>query len=365
MLGIRSHEVFELFDGGLGDFEIGISKPDPEIYQEFINRFGIDPQETIFVDDRIENIESANSCGFLTIWFDLKTTDIVKEYSKFEAADGKTTLQKLALKGIRKTNYYPLEFKQMGVNYVENLKDWCISRDLVWGHKIPVWYNLEVNPEKKFETGAGMMISQEKPTSAGDWIQEEKILDTWFSSCLWPLSTLGYPDGADYKKYYPTQDMVTAREIFYAWIIRMTMLGVYFTGEIPFENVIITPTIQDEQGKKMSKSLGNGLDPVAGIEKYSSDSLRLSMLGGMIPNRNMRLGGALADRLMERYRNFGNKVWNVGRFLEMKLGESKMEDLAPLTSGSLWTQMTLNWLILSKNFTRFYGMILLIGMLNI
>ena len=110
--------------------------------------------------------------------------------------------------------------------------------------------------------------------------------------------------------------MITAREIFYAWVVRMTMLGKYFTGHVPFQKVVITPTIQDEKGHKMSKSLGNGLDPVEAIEVYSSDALRLAMLSGMYPNRNMKLGGNIADNLLEKYRNFGNKLWNVGRFLE-------------------------------------------------
>jgi valyl-tRNA synthetase len=303
------------------------------------------------------------------------------------------SLQEYGLEGISETNYFPNSFQKLGLDYIVNIKDWCISRDLIWGHKMPVWYNIELNPEKKFyemvelnnyhfvkidkrdfskivekytihykaDTYAGELINLQpflnrldeisvqgnnllkiqpnKPMEPGNWVQEEKILDTWFSSCLWPLSTLNYighldEEVTDFDTYYPTQDMVTAREIFYAWIVRMTMLGKYFTDKIPFENVIITPTIQDDQGKKMSKSLKNGLEPVQAISNYSSDSLRMAMLGGMIPNRNMRLGGALADRLMEKYRNFGNKVWNVARFLESK--EAQKKQLSQLSSGSVW-----------------------------
>lgn len=303
------------------------------------------------------------------------------------------SLQEYGLEGIQETNYYPESFQKLGLDYVKNLKDWCISRDLIWGHKMPIWYNLELNPEKKFYGAkelckfhyikinkenfseivgkytimyeeisyAGnlrslntflnvlgeiniqgnnlMLIQSSKPTTPGNWVQEEKILDTWFSSCLWPLSTLNYLDHiagkvTDFDTYYPTQDMVTAREIFYAWIVRMTVIGKYFTGKIPFENVVITPTIQDEQGKKMSKSLKNGLEPVHAISNFSSDSLRMAMLGGMIPNRNMRLGGNLADKLMEKYRNFGNKVWNIARFLESK--EAQKKQFNHPNSASVW-----------------------------
>jgi predicted alpha/beta hydrolase family esterase len=120
----------------------------------------------------------------------------------------------------------------------------------------------------------------------------------------------------DFEIFYPTQEMLTAKEIFYQWIVRMSTLSYYFTAQIPYSDLIITPTVLDEKGKKMSKSLGNGLDPVAQIDKYSSDSLRMAMLSGMIPNRNMKMGGRLADELCEKYRNFGNKMWNIARFFE-------------------------------------------------
>ena len=122
----------------------------------------------------------------------------------------------------------------------------------------------------------------------------------------------------DFDSFYPSIEMITAREIFYIWIIRMATLSKYFTGQVPFTKIIITPTIQDELGRKMSKSLKNGLDPVLAIDKYSSDSLRMALLSGMYPNRNMRMGGKLADTMCEKYRNFGNKLWNVARFLESK-----------------------------------------------
>jgi valyl-tRNA synthetase/predicted alpha/beta hydrolase family esterase len=487
----------------------------------------------------------------------------------------KTNLQKLGIEAVNATNFHSPEYKERGINFLENIKDWCISRDLIWGHKMPVWYNLGTNPDRKFYSfeefqqentnlskgfkveGFGgiqnnhFAISVTRPTTPGNWVQEEKILDTWFSSCLWPLSTLKYPDfvknqskqsnvvlihggevwkdketyrnkiesgelnwlwykfnqsskttfksdlidfcqennisiinpqmpnktNADYTKwkmvfeqtlpyinsnsilvghslgsmfltkylnenvinckavflvsgglwsdsesniedfdtkwgldnnfekinklgnivhivhskddkvvdfqrsldlksklpdanlieldnfghlnveceellklikgqfknhpldkegqsvsfgeiqndfatFYPTQEMTTGKDIFYQWIVRMTTLSYYFTAQIPYENLVITPTILDDKGKKMSKSLGNGMDPVAQINKYSSDSMRMAMLGGMIPDRNIKMGGRLADELCEKYRNFGNKMWNIARFFEYQVERS-------------------------------------------
>lgn len=284
-----------------------------------------------------------------TIVEPLISEEFFLSYHTTTSRDGKT-LAELALEGIKETNYYPNNFTNLANNFVENIHDWCISRNLVWGHSMPIWYNTDINPSRKFFSkdevendpmkADSIKVQVEKPTVPGTWIQEEKILDTWFSSCLWPLSTLGYynavqdvkwedipamidnSQGAqeehDFFKFYSTDEMITAREIFYAWVVRMTMLGKYFTGRVPFKSVVITPTIQDEKGRKMSKSLKNGLDPVESINNYSSDSLRLAMLSGMYPNRNMRMGGDLADRMLEKYRNFGNKLWNVARFLQEK-----------------------------------------------
>jgi valyl-tRNA synthetase/predicted alpha/beta hydrolase family esterase len=472
-----------------------------------------------------------------------------------------TNLQKLGIEAVNKTNFYSEDYKERGINFLENIKDWCISRDLIWGHKMPVWYNTITNPDKTFFDsnqcqeslpdgynlknalleGKGLFskfqVTPNKPTLDGNWVQEEKILDTWFSSCLWPLSTLDYPQmvknkesktnivlihggeawqskeeyrtkiqngelnsywyssefnngfhgnksswktklsefckdnaislikpqmpnktnadyikwqwvfekslsqinsntilighslgsmfltrylsenkvdckavylvsgglnnedisfncpedlenlykmetkvkivhsnddkvvdpedsytlhralpmaefiltkgqghlggeseellnsiineaiitkATDFETFYPTQELLTAKEIFYQWIVRMTTVSYYFSGQIPYTDLIITPTVLDEKGKKMSKSLGNGLEPVAQIEKYSSDALRMAMLGGMIPNRNMKMGGRLADELCEKYRNFGNKMWNIARFFEYQ--ESKFEE---------------------------------------
>ncbi len=472
-------------------------------------------------------------------------------YHKVAKSTNKS-LKQLGLEGVEEIQFFSSDYQDRAKNFINNINDWCISRDLVWGHQIPVWYNLDINPEKKLYSFDELKnikeilpihIGDQKPNLPGNWVKETKIFDTWFSSSLWPLTTLDFYDyleqtedlimihggdsfekyedylefiknwelspsdyldinqgggnwkkdlqkelpnyniqvsypqfpnklnakyeewkiwfekvldgleiakinsdystvaskrrGAfykpnllghslggnfllkylsenncqvknlylvasclsegdfsteennfsrieenceniyiyhstddqivdfqeaeilkqklpkaklvkfedrghfvqpvfselknqiirdltknttitDFERFYPTQEMTTAKEIFYLWIVRMIILGKYFTGKIPFENVIITPTVLDEKGRKMSKSLGNGLDPAEAINKFSSDSLRLAMLGGMIPNRNMKMGGALADTLMEKYRNMGNKIWNIARFLESK-----------------------------------------------
>ncbi len=269
----------------------------------------------------------------------------------------KTTLQKLALSSTKEVEFFSADYKDRYLNFFENIHNWCISRDLVWGHKIPVWYNLEINPEKKFfsyqeiknlyqqKKDLPMIVSDKKPIIKGNWVQEKKILDTWFSSCLWPLSTTKFGNYlttktkillestsdikndefisdnlknnylSEFKYFYPTSEITTAKEIFYIWICRMLLLSKYFTGQVPYKKIVIHPTILDEKGRKMSKSLGNGLDPLEAIQKFSSDDLRLAMLSGMIPNRNMRLGGKLADKIMEKYRNFNTKVNNVAKFL--------------------------------------------------
>ncbi len=272
----------------------------------------------------------------------------------------KTTLQKLTLDSIQEVKYYPEDYKERGQKYFEGIKNWCISRDLIWGHKMPIWYNLDLNPEKRFysikelkqnpELGKHLQISANKPNLPGEWVQEVKILDTWFSSTLWPLATLRYPNFIRnlkknlvsnnsffdffvqnkeveeieyFSTNYPTQIMTSAWEIFYAWILRMQMTGKYFTGQVPFNDYLCHPWILDEKGKKMSKSLGNGFDPVEQINKYSSDTVRLVMLSGMIPGKNMRLGGSILDNSCIKYRNFGNKLWNIARFLATKKSEHK------------------------------------------
>jgi valyl-tRNA synthetase len=409
-------------------------------------------------------------------------------YHNPTSRDGKT-LKELGKEGVMQTNFFPSEYRQMADNFLDGINDWCISRDLTWGHKMPVWYNVELNPAKHFYTsnveevtistqGEEKTVSIDKlckvqthkPVQEGKWIQEEKILDTWFSSCLWPLTTLGFykavekiscavfdlhgvllddaynlidknielfrylkeagikcyyltnatyesmseihkldimtwfdggvasyevgvskPDKkifnyliskydidpeksiyfedntanlemgkklgfccfnvtqeenlvssvehylesikTDFEVFYPTQMMSTAKEIYYQWIVRMIVLGMYFTNSTPFLNLVITPTVLDGEGKKMSKSLGNGMAPEDAIEEYSSDSLRISLLQNMYPNRNIKFGGGIAKTQLENSRNFGNKLWNIARFFEYQQQTGNTLEYTPILEG--------------------------------
>jgi valyl-tRNA synthetase/8-oxo-dGTP pyrophosphatase MutT (NUDIX family) len=472
------------------------------------------------IDWRYEhNVSVCERTG--TVIEPLISEEFFLSYANQAVSTGKT-LQEHGLEGVAQTQYFSEDFRGRAENFLENIKDWCISRDLIWGHKMPVWYNLDLNPSKRFFNSNEynnqievdgqtypvtdlFRISVDKPEDEGNWVQEEKILDTWFSSSLWPLSTLRFHDtqhviaksydyndeagdpyirdaakviikakdtgrylalheirkdklvdysiiggtneagekvmetlirevkeeaGLDldwhnigylglvkqgyykpqnnrnvlvkaqlfcyeiesesdvsdgfvdidnegrsewvdfnalegktftalsktlqkfergeikpttppeYFTFYTTQELTTGKDIFYVWVVRMTTLGMYFTGRIPFESVVITPTILDEKGKKMSKSKGNGLNPTKAIEDFSSDSLRMALLSGMYPNRNMRMGGQLGDRLMEKYRNYGNKVWNVARFLRLKVDEAgDLESVHEVTPATRWIQL--------------------------
>ena len=326
-------------------------------------------------EHNLKSIKLANRLGFGDVEIkQYPATDrfgnvIRQNYCISKLSKPETTLQQLTLSGITKIKFHPIEYQERGQKYFENIKNWCISRDLIWGHKMPIWYNLDTNPNCNFysfetlkqnpELEKDFQISQNQPATPGNWVQEKKILDTWFSSTLWCLSTLDYPEfvknqnpktlwqnitnlaknnqsNTDFEQFYPTQMMTSAWEIFYAWILRMIMTGVYFTGEVPFENYVCHAWILDEKGRKMSKSLGNGLDPIDQINKFSSDTLRLAMLSGMNPGKNMRFGGRIADELCEKYRNFGNKLWNIARFLELKGAFETKDEFNELAPATVW-----------------------------
>ena len=218
-------------------------------------------------------------------------------------------------------NFVPERFSKNYFNWMNNILDWCISRQLWWGHRIPAFYCDECGH---------MEVSKEDittcPKCGGKVRQEEDVLDTWFSSALWPFSTLGWPDSTeDLKRYYPTDTLVTGYDIITFWVSRMIFSGLEHMGEKPFSTVFIHGLVRDAQGRKMSKSLGNGIDPLKVIDEYGADALRFALATGNSPGNDMRF----SDEKIEAARNFANKLWNASRFVLMNLTESDEELLAP------------------------------------
>ena len=237
-----------------------------------------------------------------------------------------------------KTQFVPERFTKQYMNWMENIRDWCISRQLWWGHRIPVWY---------CEDCGEMMVLREDPTCCSkcgskNIHQDEDVLDTWFSSALWPFSTLGWPDQTeDLKYFYPTDVLVTGYDIITFWVSRMITCGVEEMGETPFKTVLIHGLVRDEQGRKMSKSLGNGVDPLQVVEKYGADALRFSLAMGVSPGNDTRY----SDEKVESARNFANKVWNASRFVLMNTQTREAIDPAKLQLPDKWILSRLNKVI--------------------
>lgn len=224
-------------------------------------------------------------------------------------------------KGEGRVNFVPDRFEGTLERWMENIHDWVISRQLWWGHRIPAWYNKQ--------TGE-MYVGEEAPEDIENWEQDQDVLDTWFSSALWPFSTLGWPDedSADFKRYFPTNALVTGYDIIFFWVSRMIFQSLHFTGERPFDNVVLHGLIRDEQGRKMSKSLGNGIDPMDVIDKYGADALRWFLLNGTAPGQDTRFSYTKMDAAW----NFINKLWNASRFVIMNLPEDAKPAQKPDTS---------------------------------
>ena len=216
--------------------------------------------------------------------------------------------------------FHPKRYENTYFNWMENIRDWCISRQLWWGHRIPVWYCKDCGQ---------VICTKEDPTvcpacGSAHIRQDEDVLDTWFSSALWPFSTLGYPENTeDLQYFYPTDVLVTGYDIIFFWVARMIFSGIEHTGKVPFHDVLIHGIIRDEKGRKMSKSLGNGIDPLEVIENYGADSLRLSLLTGVAPGNDARY----SSTKVESCRNFINKLWNAARFVLMNAEGKKIPSI--------------------------------------
>ena len=249
-------------------------------------------------------------------------------------------------------NFVPERFDKIYMHWLENIKDWCISRQLWWGHRIPAWYCDECGEVVAKKGGA-----PEKCPKCGctHLTQDEDTLDTWFSSALWPFSTLGWPDKTPELDYfYPTSVLVTGYDIIFFWVIRMVFSGLEQTGKSPFKHVLIHGLVRDSQGRKMSKSLGNGIDPLEVIDKYGADALRLTLMTGNAPGNDMRF---YWERV-ESSRNFANKVWNASRFILMNLDAAKVpETVEPenLTGADRWILSKVNRLAseVTENMEKF------------
>ncbi|MBD5638967.1 valine--tRNA ligase [Clostridium botulinum] len=251
----------------------------------------------------------------------------------------------------KKVKFVPERFDKTYFNWMENIQDWCISRQLWWGHRIPVWYCKDCGE---------VIVATEEPIkcpkcNSEKLEQDNDVLDTWFSSALWPFSTLGWPDKTpDLKYFYPNNTLVTGYDIIFFWVARMVFAGLYCMDDIPFDTVLIHGIVRDSEGKKMSKSLGNGVDPIEVIDEYGADALRFTLVTGNAPGNDIRY----YPERVEAARNFANKIWNASRFVLMNLDKDLMDkykDNKNYTIADKWILSRLNTVVkeVTENIEKF------------
>ena len=262
----------------------------------------------ISVEDHVHNVGTCYRCGTT-----VEPKASLQWFVKMEP------LARPAIDAVRdgRIKFVPERFEKNYFHWMENIRDWCISRQLWWGHRIPAYYCADCG-----ETVVAKEAPERCPKCGGTSLtQDPDTLDTWFSSALWPFSTMGWPDDTDdLRRFYPTSTLVTGYDIITFWVSRMIFSGLEYTGKIPFDTVLIHGLVRDAQGRKMSKSLGNGIDPLEIISKYGADALRYALATGNSPGNDMRF----SDEKIEAARNFANKLWNAARFVMMNLTIDKI-----------------------------------------
>ena len=247
-----------------------------------------------------------------------------------------------------KVNFYPARFENIFLQWLENIQDWCISRQLWWGHQIPAWY-------KKVDGKEEIYVGMTAPKEDG-WVRDEDALDTWFSSALWPFSTLGWPDDTlDLQRFFPGDTLVTGYDIISFWVARMVFQSKYLTGKRPFKNVLIHGIIRDELGRKVSKSLGNGVDIMEAFNKYGVDAVRYFITTSGAPGQDLRY----SDEKLEATWNYLNKIWNISRYIGIQLDQNNYNneeiDVNKLNIVDKWILNKLNEMIksLDRNFEKY------------
>ncbi|AAK80354.1 valyl-tRNA synthetase [Clostridium acetobutylicum] len=271
------------------------------------------------IKEHVHNVGTHDRCGNI-----IEPMVSKQWYVKMES------LAKPAIEAVKagKTKFVPERFDKIYFNWMENIQDWCISRQLWWGHRIPVWYCKDCGE---------IIVSEKEPKACSkcnseNLEQDKDVLDTWFSSALWPFSTLGWPDkNEDLEYFYPTDTLVTGYDIIFFWVARMVFSGIYNMGEVPFKHVYIHGLVRDAEGRKMSKSLGNGVDPLDVIDTFGADALRFMLITGNAPGNDIRY----KTEKVEAARNFANKIWNASRFVLMNLDKEIMDKYKDLEEYSL------------------------------